>query len=130
MIVVHGVVLTYKARRSSRMLLIQVPHLVELILSMKELEWIFLPHFCKHGKQGTERGQGLTYVVLRKWESRLLGCLMRPLFPLRTQTATAALKKSPFLLFSWECDLPGVQFLDFPSLWEMKRFTSQSDSRV
>ena len=79
---VRGVVLTYKARRSSRMLLIQVPHLVELILSMKELEWIFLPHFCKHGKQGTERGQGLTYVVLRKWESRLLGCLMRPLFPL------------------------------------------------
>lgn len=91
---VRGVVLTYKARRSSRMLLIQVPHLVELILSMKELEWIFLPHFCKHGKQGTERGQGLTYVVLRKWESRLLGCLMRPLFPLRTQTATAALKKN------------------------------------
>ena len=59
-IVVHGVVLTYKARRSSRMLLIQVPHLVELILSMKELEWIFLPHFCKCGKRGTERGQGLT----------------------------------------------------------------------
>lgn len=29
MIVVHGVVVTYKARKSSKMVLIQVPYLVE-----------------------------------------------------------------------------------------------------
>ena len=50
MIVVHGVVVTYKARKSSKMVLIQVPYLVELILSMKKLEWLFLPQFCKCGK--------------------------------------------------------------------------------
>ena len=47
-----------------------------------------------------------------------------------TDSHRSTKKKTLFLLFSWEHDLPGIQFLDFPSFWEIKRFTSQSASRV
>ena len=81
-------------------------------------------------KTRNRKGTGLDLSCPEKVGVKTAWLFNEATVPFEDTDSHSRTKKSPFLLFSWECALPGVQFLDFPSLWEMKRFTSQSDSRV